>query len=128
MAGQAFQRQFPGAAGFQQHACGIGIDQTGGDGQVFNPELLQFKINRLAMHTDIGDMTAFFDHVLANIPCRLCTHRFYRTIDPAPIGNLPRIRAIASSLPELMVCVAPSSLASARRLSSISTAIICAGE
>lgn len=60
MGRQFFQWQFAETAGFQQHAGGVGIDQTGGDGQVLDPELVQFKVDGFAMHTHVGNMATLF--------------------------------------------------------------------
>lgn len=57
-----------GRDGFHQHFGGVGVDQAGGDGEVFDPQFFQFEINRLPVNADYGDVAAGFDDILAHIP------------------------------------------------------------
>ena len=61
---------------FHQHFGGIGVNQAGSDGKVFNPQFFQFKINGLTMYTNHSNMAARFHDVLAHIPSRRDTDRF----------------------------------------------------
>lgn len=87
MGGQFFQWQFAGAAGLEQHTSGIGIDQACGNGQVFNPEFIQFKIDGFTMYTDIGQMSALLDDVLADILGGFQARRLNSTVHPSPISE-----------------------------------------
>ena len=63
-----------------QHFGGIGVYQTGCDGEVFNPEFFKFEINGLTVYADDSDMTARFDDVLTHIPCSGDTDGFNRAV------------------------------------------------
>ena len=43
----------------QQHPEGVRVDQAHGDVDVLDPELIKGEIDRLAVHTDVGDIAAW---------------------------------------------------------------------
>ena len=71
----------------KKHFSCIGIDQTSIERDVLDPKVIKIEANWLPMHSNVGNMTADRDNILADIEGSWIAHTFHRDIDTTAIGH-----------------------------------------
>jgi hypothetical protein len=87
MRDQAFGIDLVGRDSLEQHRDRGRVDQPGGDGDILVPKLFQMQVDLLSVHTDIGNMPAGSDDLLAKFKSDRDANRLDRRINAALAGH-----------------------------------------